>query len=208
MVRKRVKELDSNMVQTVMDDLFSDEVLRQPVGVCSPVVRGIELGFFECELGRIAVGIDGGFLVWLGFVGTDDESERDFVQRKFGVDTVFGEGAGFDLVVSELVAYFAGTLKDFTIPLRLVGTEFQRTVWNALMKIPYGQSLSYSDLATRVGVKNGQRAVGKANGDNPIAILVPCHRVVRADGDLCGYAGGLWRKQRLLAIESGQVGLF
>ena len=88
------------------------------------------------------------------------------------------------------------------------GTKFQREVWKALCEIPFGQTLSYSDLASRVGVKNGQRAVGKANGDNPVSILVPCHRVVRADGDLCGYAGGLWRKQRLLAIESGQVGLF
>ncbi|MEZ5162974.1 MAG: methylated-DNA--[protein]-cysteine S-methyltransferase [Fimbriimonadaceae bacterium] len=109
---------------------------------------------------------------------------------------------------SELSEYFDGQREEFSVPLRLKGTDFQKQVWAALQEIPFGQTLSYSGLAEKLAIKNGQRAVGKANGDNPVSILVPCHRVVRADGDLCGYAGGIWRKQFLLALESGQTPLF
>lgn len=108
----------------------------------------------------------------------------------------------------ELGAYFGGEAMDFSVPLRLSGTPFQVLVWRALMEIPYGASVSYGDLAERLGVKNGQRAVGMANRTNPVAVVVPCHRVVQATGALCGYAGGLWRKQRLLGLEAGQRGLF
>lgn len=104
----------------------------------------------------------------------------------------------------QLAAYFSGDLTTFDLPLRLVGTEFQRAVWTALLAIPYGRSRSYSQLAKELGKEGSSRAVGGANGDNRLAIVVPCHRVIRADGNLCGYAGGLWRKQRLLALESGQ----
>jgi AraC family transcriptional regulator of adaptative response/methylated-DNA-[protein]-cysteine methyltransferase len=83
------------------------------------------------------------------------------------------------------------------------GTEFQTRVWDALRQIPYGETTSYEALAAAVGRPGAQRAVGKANGDNRIAIVIPCHRVVRKDGTLCGYGGGLWRKQRLLELERG-----
>ncbi len=103
----------------------------------------------------------------------------------------------------ELAAYFAGTLARgaFTVPLDLRGTAFQVETWNALREIPYGTTISYSELARRVGRPTGQRAVGAANGANPIAIIVPCHRVVAADGSLHGYGGGLERKAWLVGHE-------
>jgi methylated-DNA-[protein]-cysteine S-methyltransferase len=101
----------------------------------------------------------------------------------------------------QLQEYFAGNRRDFDLPLRLSGTEFQQRVWRALTEIPYGETWSYGELAKRIGNPNASRAVGLANGRNPIAILVPCHRVIGADGSLTGYGGGVSRKQWLLAHE-------
>ncbi|MGW6733793.1 methylated-DNA--[protein]-cysteine S-methyltransferase [Streptomyces sp. NPDC055013] len=106
----------------------------------------------------------------------------------------------------QLKAYFAGELKEFTLELRLSGTPFQRSVWEQLRKIPYGETRSYGELADTVGNSGASRAVGLANGKNPIGIIVPCHRVVGANGSLTGYGGGLDRKQRLLDFENGRVG--
>ena len=101
----------------------------------------------------------------------------------------------------QLDEYFAGRRREFDIPLRLHGTEFQRRVWNVLLEIPYGATWSYGELARRIDKPNASRAVGLANGRNPISILVPCHRVIGADGSLTGYGGGLERKRWLLAHE-------
>lgn len=101
----------------------------------------------------------------------------------------------------ELTRYFAGTLESFTTPLVLRGTPFEERVWRELLRIPYGQTVSYAQLATRTGATGAQRAVGRANGMNRIAIVVPCHRVVNSDGKLGGYGGGLWRKHWLLSLE-------
>ena len=109
----------------------------------------------------------------------------------------------FDLMEEQLGEYFAGERRRFDVPLALSGTPFQERVWRRLMAIPYGETISYDELARRTGCKGGQRAVGRANGDNRIAVVVPCHRVVRADGALGGYGGGLERKRRLLELESG-----
>ncbi|TPQ17971.1 methylated-DNA--[protein]-cysteine S-methyltransferase [Streptomyces sporangiiformans] len=114
-------------------------------------------------------------------------------------DTPFGE------VMDELRAYFAGELKEFTVPLRLDGTPFQRSVWEQLRKIPYGETRTYGALADALGSPKASRAVGLANGKNPVGIIVPCHRVVGADGSLTGYGGGLDRKQRLLDFERGSA---
>jgi len=102
-----------------------------------------------------------------------------------------------------LTAYFAGVPSAFDLPLRLVGTPFQIEVWEALREIPWGETRTYGDLARRVGRPSAVRAVGRANGVNALAILVPCHRVIGSDGRLVGYGGGLWRKQRLLDLERG-----
>lgn len=114
-------------------------------------------------------------------------------------------------VEEQLDGYFAGTLTDFDVPLLLEGTDFQRQVWESLREIPYGQTTSYGEIARRVGSPGASRAVGLANGRNPIAIIVPCHRVIGAAGGLTGYGGGLPRKRWLLeheaSIESPQLRL-
>jgi methylated-DNA-[protein]-cysteine S-methyltransferase len=110
--------------------------------------------------------------------------------------------------VEQLEAYFAGDLKDFDLPLAAAGTPFQQRVWAELVRIPYGETCSYMEVAERLGDRKAVRAVGLANGRNPIAIVVPCHRVIGANGKLTGYAGGLWRKERLLSLERGEPALF
>ncbi len=110
--------------------------------------------------------------------------------------------------VRQLEAYFAGELTEFTLPLAPEGTGFQRSVWAALCGIPYGETISYGELARRIGKPQAVRAVGAANGQNPIAIVVPCHRVIGADGKLTGYGGGLPIKEALLALERKQRPLF
>ncbi|MFF0780196.1 methylated-DNA--[protein]-cysteine S-methyltransferase [Streptomyces sp. NPDC003720] len=112
-------------------------------------------------------------------------------------DTPFAEAR------EQLSAYFAGELKEFTLELRLSGTPFQRGVWDRLTRIPYGETRSYGELATELGNPKASRAVGLANGRNPIGIIVPCHRVIGAAGSLTGYGGGLDRKRRLLDFERG-----
>ncbi len=108
----------------------------------------------------------------------------------------------------QLAAYFAGELTAFDLPLAPAGTPFQLAVWRALREIPYGDTISYGELARRIGKPHASRAVGAANGQNPLAIVVPCHRVVGHDGRLTGYGGGLSVKEALLALERKQRPLF
>ncbi|HMH88122.1 MAG TPA: methylated-DNA--[protein]-cysteine S-methyltransferase [Steroidobacteraceae bacterium] len=105
----------------------------------------------------------------------------------------------------QLKEYFAGKRREFDLPLRMAGTEFQQSVWRELTKIPFGETRSYGQLAKRLNNPNGSRAVGLANGRNPIAIIVPCHRVIGADGSLTGFGGGLDRKEWLLTHEGQPV---
>jgi len=107
----------------------------------------------------------------------------------------------FTEAIRQLEEYFAGHRTEFDLPITLGGTPFQRTVWAALRKIPYGETVTYGQLAERIGRPRAVRAVGLANGRNPIGIIVPCHRVVGATGGLTGYGGGLERKQHLLNVE-------
>lgn len=112
-------------------------------------------------------------------------------------------GAFIERAEKQLRDYFAGTRKSFDLPLAGAGTEFQKTVWKALCDIPYGETISYGELARRIGLPMAARAVGAANGSNPISIVVPCHRVIGANGTLTGYGGGLPRKKWLLEHETG-----
>lgn len=107
----------------------------------------------------------------------------------------------FPDAVEQLDAYFAGELQEFDLPLQLSGTEFQRRVWNALRTIPYGETRTYGEIAQQIGAPTAFRAVGLANGHNPIAVIVPCHRVIGANGSLTGFGGGLERKSALLDLE-------
>jgi methylated-DNA-[protein]-cysteine S-methyltransferase len=124
---------------------------------------------------------------------------------------VFGArtNCGFEATVEQLEQYFAGTRTEFTLPLAPRGTPFQRRVWDVLTTIPYGETRSYAQVAAAVGNPSAVRAVGLANGRNPISIVVPCHRVIGSDGSLTGYGGGLARKRFLLDLEraTGQPAL-
>jgi methylated-DNA-[protein]-cysteine S-methyltransferase len=114
------------------------------------------------------------------------------------------DAAAFAGAVRELEEYFAGERRTFSVPLAPRGTPFQLSVWQALRAIPYGETLSYGDLACRLGCPAGARAVGLANGANPLPIIVPCHRVIGADGSLTGFGGGLPIKRALLALEGAE----
>jgi len=111
------------------------------------------------------------------------------------------DDTAFPDAVKQLSAYFAGDLTEFDLSYELVGTEFQRRVWTALLTIPYGQTRSYGELADQIGSPAASRAVGLANGRNPISIIVPCHRVIGSNGSLTGYGGGIDRKRALLDLE-------
>jgi methylated-DNA-[protein]-cysteine S-methyltransferase len=117
-------------------------------------------------------------------------------------DDAFGDIRG------QLAEYFAGKRTEFVLPLHMIGSAFQRRVWSALREIPCGETTSYGELAAVIGAPGAARAVGLANGQNPISIIVPCHRVIGANGSLTGYGGGLPAKQWLLAHEAQRVGLF
>ena len=118
------------------------------------------------------------------------------------------EDETLNAVRAQLGEYFDGKRRRFELPLLLNGPTFYRRVWQALCDIPYGTTISYGQLAKAVGEPDAARAVGAANGANPIAIIVPCHRVIGADGDLVGYGGGLERKRTLLELEAGRLRLF
>ena len=115
--------------------------------------------------------------------------------------------APFAETIRQLQAYFRGELKEFTVPLAFEGTPFQLSVWKHLLAIPYGKTISYSQLADGIGQPKAVRAVGLANGQNPIPIIIPCHRVIGSNGKLTGYGGGLPIKEKLLALESKQMRL-
>jgi methylated-DNA-[protein]-cysteine S-methyltransferase len=129
-------------------------------------------------------------------------------QRHRPPQEIFGEPdpEPFGAVIQQLAEYFAGRLTAFDVPMTMAGTDFQGRVWAALCDIPYGETISYGQLADRLGQPTASRAVGLANGKNPISIIVPCHRVVGSSGGLTGYGGGLERKQFLLDFERGVNG--
>jgi AraC family transcriptional regulator of adaptative response/methylated-DNA-[protein]-cysteine methyltransferase len=132
------------------------------------------------------------------------------------LDALFGGGPGdagsearhhLETAESELASYFTGDLRGFSVALDTPGSQFEVGVWEALRRIPYGRTCSYTGLATRIGRVGGQRAVGRANGRNRVAIIIPCHRVIQEDGGLGGYGGGLDRKRFLLELESTVAGV-
>lgn len=113
----------------------------------------------------------------------------------------------FSRALAQLDDYFEGRLRQFDLDLGIQGTDFQKQVWQQLVKIPYGQTISYGELAKRIGNPKAGRAVGMANGKNPVSIIIPCHRVIGADGSLTGFGGGMDVKQQLLALEKKMVGI-
>ena len=136
------------------------------------------------------------------------ETQFAILRQHFACAIVPGNHEHIDQLRDELARYFAHTLKEFTVPLVYPGSPFQQAVWEQLLRIPYGETRSYEDVACAVGCPGAQRAVGRANGENRLAIVIPCHRVVNKNGQLGGYGGGLWRKQYLLDLERGVKSLW
>jgi len=157
-------------------------------------------------LGSMIMGVHDSGLCLLEFAERrmlDTQLQR--LSRRMGRVFLPGEHPMMEQVKNELDAYFDGTLRQFTLPLAAPGTAFQEAVWSALLEIPFGETRSYADIAASIGQPEAVRAVGQANGDNRIAIVIPCHRVVGASGEPTGYGGGIWRKEYLLALEQAQA---
>jgi len=162
----------------------------------------IHLRQLDSPLGPLLVGAVDEGLCLLEFAERRAlEHQLATLARRLGGVLLPGTNPHLDQVEGELADYFAGRGTTFATPLVLPGTPFQQRVWAELRRIPAGATISYGELAARIGQPTASRAVAKANGDNRVAIIVPCHRVIGADGRLTGYGGGLWRKQRLLELE-------
>jgi methylated-DNA-[protein]-cysteine S-methyltransferase len=155
--------------------------------------------YVESPLGRLMLTTDGTALTGLYM-----NLYRNKPSKLLGLGDDWIQNATIDplpAVARQLKEYFAGKRREFDLPLRMDGTEFQQRVWGELSRIPFGETRSYGQLAKRLNNPNGSRAVGLANGRNPIAIIVPCHRVIGADGSLTGFGGGIDRKEWLLSHE-------
>lgn len=180
------------------------DAFRKVMGTPPTRARGpvITMTRIETPLGPMLAGATDDGICLLEFIDRRMiETQLVRLARLFRGTMVPGTSLHFDLVSDELRRYFTGELRSFSSPLDLRGTAFQRDVWSALLTIPYGHTRSYADQARLLGVPSAIRAVARANGDNRIAVLVPCHRVVGSDGSLTGYGGGLWRKKWLLDLE-------
>jgi O-6-methylguanine DNA methyltransferase len=161
------------------------------------------IDWYESPVGPLIASATNEAVCGLSFCNADQLQQRLQVLRERH-DVVGGSNVLLDELRAQLKEYFAGQRQEFTVPLHTAGSPFQERVWAALCEIPYGVTWSYLDLANRIGDALATRAVGYANGANPIAIVIPCHRVINADGGDGGYGGGLWRKRILLDLERGQ----
>ncbi len=153
----------------------------------------VYFAYHESPIGLIEIGCDTSAVVSLDFV---DERQHEIGPNPIGIKAL-----------TQVVGYFAGTRLDFDLPLAMPGTPFQQAVWKQLLRIPFGQTRTYQEIAQAIDRPRAVRAVGAANGSNPISLIVPCHRVIGSDGRLTGYGGGLWRKKWLLEHEASAIGI-
>ena len=164
------------------------------------------LQWMETPLGPMVAGANAQGVCLLEF--TDRrmlEAQFDTVRRRLDAALVPGDNPHLRQLKQEVAAYFKGDLHEFGVPVVIPGTPFQQRVWQELRRISYGETLSYEAIATKLGEPNACRAVGRANGLNRLGIVIPCHRVVNKNGELCGYGGGVWRKRWLLDFEREHV---
>jgi AraC family transcriptional regulator, regulatory protein of adaptative response / methylated-DNA-[protein]-cysteine methyltransferase len=186
-----------------LDKVFGQTPREEAAGDC------ILLSWYESPLGPLILAANANGLCLLEFSDRRMlETQLRMLRARFQCPLVPGENAHLERIKDGLARYFDGTLKEFTVPLLYPGTPFQENVWHNLLKIPYGETRSYEDLARAIGSPRAIRAVGTANGCNRVAIVIPCHRVVNKGGKLGGYGGGLSRKQALLDLEQGRLSLF
>lgn len=166
----------------------------------------IRLTWLDTPVGPMIAGATDAGIVLLEFSDRGRiEPQIASLQRRVPQPIVPGSHPHLETLTTELEGYFAGRVREFSVPLIAPGTPFEERVWAALRAIPYGETRSYEDIAVALGNRAAVRAVGRANGRNRIAIVIPCHRVVNKSGDLGGYGGGLWRKKRLLHLEREQA---
>lgn len=149
--------------------------------------KKLHYNYYESPIGLIEIGGTAGAILWLNFVN---------IQRK-----KFESHPVVDEAVRQIAEYFDRKRREFEIDISFAGTDFQKQVWRQLLRVPYGKVASYKKIATSVNKPKAVRAVGAANGRNPISIIVPCHRIIGSNGKLVGYGGGLWRKEWLLEHE-------
>lgn len=184
-----------------------NDAFRRVLGSTPSDARGrpvVSLARIPTPLGPMLAGATDTALCLLEFVDRRMlETQLVRLRDRLGCLFVPGGTSLLEEVEAELASYFAGTLRAFEVPLETPGTDFQNQVWSALRRIPPGTTVSYGWLADSIGRPQAARAVARAVGDNRIAVIIPCHRVVGSDGSLTGYGGGLWRKRRLLELEGG-----
>jgi len=164
----------------------------------------IVYSFFKSPLGEMIGGASEQgvcLLEWVDRGGLDRIRER--MQKRYQIPTAEGTNRHVEQLERELALYFDRKLKKFGVSIDVKGTPFERQVWDVLLSISHGTTKSYGDVAKLIGKPRASRAVGRANGANYLGIVIPCHRVIEADGSLRGYGGGLWRKRYLLALEAG-----
>lgn len=206
---ERIREGD-RVVSTALDHGYEslsgfNAAVRSLIGAsptASDELATVILRRITTPLGPMLAGAVGDEVCFLEF------ADRRMLERQFATLAkrlkcryLPGTAPVLELLNEQLDAYFAGQLKHFDLPLQARGTDFQQAVWDQLLGIPYGETRSYADVAEALGQPTATRAVARANGSNRIAIVIPCHRVIGKDGSLTGYAGSLWRKQRLLELE-------
>ena len=160
----------------------------------------------DTRMGRLMVGASDKGVCLTEFI--DRKNLQVSLERLItdhNAELVYGSNEILENLIKELTSYFEGELKNFTVPIDIKGSPFQLDVWNALLKIPYGETTSYQNIAKVINNPNAIRAVGKANGENYLAIVIPCHRVIGSDGSLIGYGGGLNKKEKLLQMEARNI---
>ncbi len=164
-------------------------------------MEAVHLARLNSPIGQFRVASTEAGLAYVELPHSSGRGMRDWMERYVPERRCVDEIGPNRAAIEQILEYLASERTDFDVPLDLRGTPFQRTVWNALLEIPYGESRSYADVARAVGRPKAQRAVGSANSANPVSLIVPCHRVIAADGSLGGYGGGQELKARLLAME-------
>jgi AraC family transcriptional regulator, regulatory protein of adaptative response / methylated-DNA-[protein]-cysteine methyltransferase len=167
-------------------------------------MRKMWIADVESPLGPMIAGAtDSGvsFLEWHDRGGIERIKER--VVKRYECKLITGANRHLSQLQKELSAYFNSSRREFTVPIDIAGTPFERLVWEQLQRIPYGETRSYGQIAKALNKPGSSRAVGRANGSNYLAIVIPCHRVIEANGNLCGYGGKIWRKKALLELERG-----
>ncbi len=162
--------------------------------------------YFSTKLGKMVAAATDKGICFLDFVSSPKaQLKLTRLKKEFSANSFSRADFFLSRLQEEVGEYFAGQRREFTLPLHLLGTDFQKSVWKILQKIPYGETWSYRKEAEAFGNVKAVRAVARANGENKIALLVPCHRVIGADGSLTGYAGGLVRKKYLIALEKRSI---